>query len=466
MRSLRTAPLLLLLALAGALTACSDRSDDPPPSSAVSATPTADRSPSGAAPGVSPSAPGAYPAPVLEKTLGTRTSEDFRISDPTFEPLPGARALYGTLGDAAYRIEVPGDWNGGLVLYAHGVRLTSNELTVTDPVGPLREEFIEEGFAWAASSYSENFYVPGIGADDTVALLRHFEDLVGAPDRVYLAGESMGGNVIALLLEHYPSEFDGALAVCGAIGGQEQIDYLLSWVAAAEFTSGVHLPIDEPAGDMSGTANALLRELGPPEDPTRQGRQFESIMRELTGGPRPFFAEGFAEHFLLNFALLQLDTERTSLPVAAATNMDTTYEIAEGLGLSADEVNTRIRRFDPVAGARDASAHPDAVPTTGDIDTPFLTLHNTGDLFVPISHQLSYRAKVEALGKGDLLVQRAIRAPGHCEFSDEEYLAAWEDLVAWVEDGEKPEGDDFTGSLEDAGRGFTTPARSGDPGTP
>ncbi len=76
----------------------------------------------------------------------------------------------------------------------------------------------------------------------------------------------------------------------------------------------------------------------------------------------------------------------------------------------------------------------------------------------------SYREKVDAAGAGDLLVQRAIRAGGHCQFSDQELVAAFDDLVRWVEDGAKPAGEDLTGDLMNAGLQFTNPMRPGDPG--
>jgi hypothetical protein len=63
-------------------------------------------------------------------------------------------------------------------------------------------------------------------------------------------------------------------------------------------------------------------------------------------------------------------------------------------------------------------------------------------------------------------VQRAIRAAGHCQFSAEELTAAFSDLVAWVEDGTKPAGDDLAGDLSTIGMAFTNPIRPGDPGTP
>lgn len=76
-----------------------------------------------------------------------------------FDPLPGAEAYWGldeNPGAAAdgWRIEVPANWNGGLVLWAHGYRGVEPELTVDDP--PLRAYFIAKGWAWAASSYRAN----------------------------------------------------------------------------------------------------------------------------------------------------------------------------------------------------------------------------------------------------------------------------------------------------------------------
>ena len=47
-----------------------------------------------------------------------------------FEALPGATAYWGVHKGAGYRIEVPENWNGNLVMWAHGFRGTELELTV------------------------------------------------------------------------------------------------------------------------------------------------------------------------------------------------------------------------------------------------------------------------------------------------------------------------------------------------
>ena len=454
---------LLAVVLLPLAVACGDKDDISGETDAVR-TAAASEVSGGASP--SPTSPAASPTPGPPRKLGTSTGVAHTSRDPAFESLPGATAHFGELGSAVYRIEVPENWNGELVLWAHGYRGPGTEVYVDNPPAAIRRALLEDGIAWAASSYSENGYAPGIGADDTLALKDHFEAEIGPAERTYLVGASMGGHVVTLSLEHFPDEYDGALAVCGALAGEEIIDYLFSWNLAAEYVTGVEVPTGNGAAAMVGGVLAqFMSMLGPIESPTLRGEQFESIIRMNTGGPRPFFEEGFREQYGINFAFLLLDAELKSLPARAATNDYIEYEIEEGLGLTSEEVNEGIRRLSADPEARNAEAHPDAVPTTGRISDPLLTLHNTGDLFVPISMEQSYRRKVDEAGKGDLLVQRIIRSAGHCKLSEAELQTAWDDLVDWVAEGDKPEGDDVLGDLSDAGRQFTDPLREGDPGT-
>ena len=50
-----------------------------------------------------------------------------------------------------------------------------------------------------------------------------------------------------------------------------------------------------------------------------------------------------------------------------------------------------------------------------------LVIHTTGDLFVPIEMAQHYAREVTANGRGDLLVERAIRDISHCSFTDAEW---------------------------------------------
>ena len=105
-----------------------------------------------------------------------------------FDALSGTTTtrLWGVHGGAGYRIEVPENWNGDLVLYAHGFRGGGLELTVSNP--PIRRYLIEHGFAWAASSYATNGYDVTQGVKDMHDLGTLFNGLVANPNRVYFTG--------------------------------------------------------------------------------------------------------------------------------------------------------------------------------------------------------------------------------------------------------------------------------------
>jgi hypothetical protein len=61
---------------------------------------------------------------------------------------------------------------------------------------------------------------------------------------------------------------------------------------------------------------------------------------------------------------------------------------------------------------------------------------------VPLSLEQSYRRRTVAAGTDHLLVQRVIRASSHCGFDGETREGAFDDLVAWIERGARPDGDD------------------------
>ena len=113
---------------------------------------------------------------------------------------------HGVLGNAGYRIEVPKHWNGMLVMYAHGYAGTGELLNVSNP--SIRRHLIENGYAWAASSYSANYYDVRAGVEDTNALALAFNRIardngrpLPRPRKVYIVGHSMGGHITGAAIE-------------------------------------------------------------------------------------------------------------------------------------------------------------------------------------------------------------------------------------------------------------------------
>ncbi len=380
--------------------------------------------------------PTASPTPALVATLAK-----WQLVDPTFAALPGAKAYWGVLDRSAYHIEVPDNWNGELVMYAHGYAGEGTLLRAT--ASPIRQHLISLGYAWAASSYQENGYDPDLGVQNTLDLRDFFIAHWGSPRRTYLEGTSMGGHIVVSSLEQHPGVYDGALAECGVLMQEQEADYLGSFSAVADYVSGAHgLPAASTDAFADLVKSKILPALGTPQNFTDKGQAFESVIKYLSGGPRPFRHQGLIDFYTGAFGAVT-SQPGTSLFSLAATNDYFTFQIDPGLGFSDDELNSNIYRFPPEPYFRNQVTNPTFTLPTGLIDVPLLTYHTTGDNFVPIMHEINYRKTVNAAGHGDLIVQRGVRAPDHCQFQPADLEQGFDDLVSWVEHGAKPAGDDF-----------------------
>jgi pimeloyl-ACP methyl ester carboxylesterase len=123
---------------------------------------------------------------------------------------------------SSYEIDVPANWNGALVVYAHGI--VPADLPVMPPslqpeYNELRIALLSSGFALAASSYSGNGWVLADAVRRTHQLSGLFQSKVGEPRRTFLMGASLGALVAVKLAETQARQYDGALALCGPVGG-------------------------------------------------------------------------------------------------------------------------------------------------------------------------------------------------------------------------------------------------------
>ncbi len=375
-----------------------------------------------------------------------------------FDPLPDipAEQHWGILDGAGYRVEVPAEWNGDLVMWAHGYRGEGFELTVDNI--PIRQHVLEQGYAWAASSYAQNSYNIRTGVDSTKALV----DYVNAmfldtdADQVFLMGASMGGHITAVSIEEHHRVYDGALPICGVLGGFELFDFFLDYtVVSQQLTLGEsHFPV-EPGEWFGTTVPAIKDELGaaPGSFPfllSDTGEEFKTFMEWQTGGPRPNYDEAFV--FWHGFAtatgfgnfFFDLGTGDGSLAnsngLSVIDNTTTTYKLDDDPTDNSPAERALNRDVARVAFEKGARSNGEGI--TGKIRDRVLSLHNLGDLFVPFSMEIDYARKVRDEGRSNRLVQRAIRGVGHCDFTDYELTTAFDDLIAWVETGVRPAGDD------------------------
>ncbi|MDQ6671962.1 MAG: S9 family peptidase [Chloroflexota bacterium] len=400
--------------------------------------------------------------------IAGRTTPYGVVREPSFTPLPAATAESGFYDGGAYRIEVPSAWNGALVLFAHGYRGEGPDIFVTD--SPIREHLIDNGYAWAASSYRGNSYRPDWGVDDTLALRDIFIQRHGAPRWTILHGQSMGGHVLVASLEQHPDVYQAALSECGVMTGIGEFDFLAAYTAAADYLSGVGLlDAPDPAAFGALVEQQWLPAMGTPGAYTPRGERFDSVVKYLTGGDLPFREQGLAQFYTRDLSPFGDPASAPSGSPAsrALSTRAVTFEIDPGLGVSAAQLNADVRRFDPAPGARSLSEDPVFADFTGQISVPLLSIHNTGDGFVPFKHEQEYRRKTLAAGAADLLVQRAVRRAGHCNFTTDERSRAFDDLVAWLENGTRPLGENvLTSDLAHLGIQWTTPPEPDDPLSP
>jgi pimeloyl-ACP methyl ester carboxylesterase len=135
----------------------------------------------------------------------------------------GYTQYIGTLGGANYVIRIPDEgWNGMLVVGCHGYRanwgpddqFAVDGLVNGDGVG-LPFALVEQGFAYAASSYGEGGWCIQKAMIRIHQLTEYVIDNFGVTGKVFLLGHSMGGNIVLLLGEKYPELYDGVLDSCG-----------------------------------------------------------------------------------------------------------------------------------------------------------------------------------------------------------------------------------------------------------
>lgn len=401
----------------------------------------------------------------------------------------------GIHGDASYLIQVPANWNGILVMHAHGFRGAGAELVV-DP-SPLYPASLSQGYAWAASSYSANYYDVRAGVEDTNKLALLFESLTqqahGSPQKYYITGLSMGGHVAGAAVEKETRwtaknyvEYAAALPLCGVMGDVAEFDWINDYLLAAQHVVDPAAS-DWPMANYGARLPALLDGLfdvwsldptsfTPWQENAEDGQRFREIAMRLTGGQRPIFLEGFRTAVWQRALFGSGGGDGTIDGIVARNVLDnrrTLFRWRDGwLDREEWHFNATIRRV--TAEPRANPIRKDGVRwiprIAGDFDVPVLTLHTLGDLFVPFVHEQLYRQHAEAKGNGDWLVQRAIRAAGHCEFAADELVGAFFELAAWEQYGIKPQGDEVVDPAviaePDYGCTFTAEQRAGLPACP
>ncbi len=107
----------------------------------------------------------------------------------------------------------PGFWNHRVVILAHGYRPEGTPLIADlNPERPWIKALLDEGWMVATTSYRRNGVVIADAIADLDALRTFIAQEHDEPERVILAGESMGGLIVTIIAERDKGLYDGAMA--------------------------------------------------------------------------------------------------------------------------------------------------------------------------------------------------------------------------------------------------------------
>ncbi|MEQ1684497.1 MAG: alpha/beta hydrolase [Burkholderiaceae bacterium] len=407
------------------------------------------------------------PAPEETRAQDTRTFTPAAPTATTFTAMAAAAGdvtdmsttsrWAGVLGGASYRVEVPPNWNGKLVMYAHGYAGTGNLVGVQNP--SIRRYLVQNGYAWAASSYAKNYYDVRAGVEDTNALALEFTKIaaangrtLAAPTKTYITGHSMGGHITAAAIEDeaaatavHKVKYAGAVPMCGVVGDTELFNQFAAMQVTAQALAGLPAYPTDKFADIAALVTSTLFTTFP-SVPTAQGAKYLSVVQNITGGPRPMFDLGIAFGGSFPSAYGTFGSDGTVTGILNKNVLDTTaytYTI-NGDTAGTTALNASVLKISPAADAnrlrRDGLRWIPKI--NGEFKIPVVSIHTLGDLFVPFSMEQTYRTRTNAKGNGTWLVQRAIRGVSHCDFTTAEQVEAFDDMIKWERDGIKPTGDD------------------------
>jgi Prolyl oligopeptidase family len=373
----------------------------------------------------------------------------------------------GSIDHAAYKIEIPANWNGTLLLYSHGYVVPGESNPARDVGDAATGTFLlSQGYALAGSAYSTTGWAVKEALHDQIALLDYFDKTYGEPKRTLAWGHSLGGMITAGLVQRDASRFAGALPMCGVLAGGVGV-----WNVGldAEFVfktllgpgSSLQLVnITDPSANLQ-EAELLLTEA----QATPQGQARLALMAAVgdlpgwfvPGSPEPprgAFAERELNQFLwdqqVDFPFLfafraELEGRAGGNP---SWNTDVNYARQLARSINRDEVRALYvsagldlqQDLAALAAAPRIDASPAAVDYltqnvvfNGDLGgLPVLTIHTTGDGLVLNQDEQAYARIVD---ERRLLRQAFVDRAGHCTFTPAETIAALDALVRRLDTG-------------------------------
>ena len=361
-------------------------------------------------------------APALLVLSLARTGTDAAPHTQSAASATASTVETGEIDKALFRIEIPANWNKGLIMYAHGYQPAGTPVSFDrNDAALVRAEFLSRGFAIAESGYRAQGWAVKEALEDTEALRRHFAARHGMPAETYITGHSMGGHVSIATIERYPDAYQGAMPLCGPLG--PALEFFNNGVFEMLVTFEALFPGSIGSPYEAALANAGKAKAAMAADPQRALRYAHHFDRTVDQLP----------NVLAFFQLILQELKQR----AGGEPFDNRNRIYTGFG---DDValNRAVKRYTADPAAREY-VRQYATPT-GRISDPVLTLHTTSDPLVLASDVTAYELPAMLAGTADRFVARYVEANGHCSFPPATIGHAFDALRAWAKGGSRPAG--------------------------
>ncbi len=332
----------------------------------------------------------------------------------------------GTLGNAPYRIDIPANWNGELVMLLHGYEPKGFPRETPWPQNEATPVFLSQGYAVAASAYSSQGWSVADAVPDNEQLRVHFNTKYGNPRNTYLVGFSLGGHVALSSLEKYGKNYAGALSLCGVnVSATKAFDdhVLTSLVAFDYFFPGA---MGLASGGLSDPASPYMLDPEALETSLKSNETDAAVLSTRLEIPRAGLAGAL---MLNNMVLREMQMRAGGMPVGNDT------KVYSGFGDDA-AFNKGVRRY---SGDQNATKYvADNAELKGRIQKPVVLQSNNNDPTVPTRFNATYPVLVKVAGRTNNLVTLPSIGDGHCDFKPEEIQSAFVKLAGWVSSGHRP----------------------------
>lgn len=350
-------------------------------------------------------------------------------------------------GGAYYKIVVPDNWNGDLVIWNHGFSLS--KVGPVDDVGPLSDVHLLLGYAVAASSYRMNGWALFKTNADLRQLVKVFTREFGRPEQIIVYGASLGGAVTAAALENGRlGNVVGALALCGAMAGSR------NWDAALDLRLVYDLICEDmPGAAIPGGAKGLPKKSGWSDD------DVEQAVDACTGVNKPKIQRTPQQQAnldrLLDLAQIPRSFLVTDMQFATRGMSNLVHprkKLRGKLGTGNANVfygdsfvDANIERVSPSDKARKRLQN-NFTPKGNVGQTKIVSMHTSKDGLVIVENQSAYAEVVPPENLTTAIVRE--RQATHCVFSPGEVLAGWSALEDWIRTGEQPTAADIQATCE------------------